>query len=112
MLKKLALHLHSIKNKFYPLSYQTGATKLDSWIDIRGGIGNLFTNASLGDNFLTYLIMLKEMLHHYQKWHLHRTSHNGSKTRCDMLQLSNMGMLEKIAVNLMAGVPAVVNLLR
>ena len=51
MLKKLALHLHSIKNKFYPLSYQTGATKLDSWIDIEGGIGNLFTNASLRRQF-------------------------------------------------------------
>ena len=26
MLKKLALHLHSIKGKFYPISFQTGAT--------------------------------------------------------------------------------------
>ena len=36
MLKALALHLHNVKNKFYPLSAQTGATKLDSWIDIEG----------------------------------------------------------------------------
>ena len=47
MLKALALHLHSIKDKFYSVSWSTGATKIDSWIDIEGGIGNLFTNASL-----------------------------------------------------------------
>ena len=46
MLKKLALHLHSIKNTFYSVSSFTGATKIDSWIDIEGGIGNIFTNAS------------------------------------------------------------------
>ena len=51
MLKALALHLHSIKNKFYALSAETGATKVDSWIDIEGGIGNIFANASLRKNF-------------------------------------------------------------
>jgi oxepin-CoA hydrolase/3-oxo-5,6-dehydrosuberyl-CoA semialdehyde dehydrogenase len=29
------------------VSYKTGATRIDSWIDIEGGIGNLFANASL-----------------------------------------------------------------
>ena len=47
MLKKLALHLHAKKKQFYPVSYLSGATKIDSWIDIEGGIGNLFANASL-----------------------------------------------------------------
>ena len=51
MLKSLALHLHSVKNKFYELSYATGATKIDSWIDIEGGIGNLFANSSLRRQF-------------------------------------------------------------
>ena len=44
MLKALALHLISIKEKFYTLSAATGATRIDSWIDIEGGIGNLFAN--------------------------------------------------------------------
>ena len=44
MLKKLALHLLTKKKAFYELSYRTGATKIDSWIDIEGGIGNLFAN--------------------------------------------------------------------
>ncbi len=51
MLKALALHLTSIKRQFYDVSWATGATKVDSWIDIEGGIGNLFANASLRRQF-------------------------------------------------------------
>lgn len=47
MLKSLALYLTKHKDAFYELSYRTGATKVDSWIDIEGGFGNLFANASL-----------------------------------------------------------------
>src|SRR5690242_10351036 len=47
MLKALAMHLRNHLEKFYQVSYQSGATKADSWIDIEGGIGNLFANASL-----------------------------------------------------------------
>ncbi|MBL8002284.1 MAG: aldehyde dehydrogenase family protein, partial [Flavobacteriales bacterium] len=47
MLKALALHLMERKDKYYQISYKTGATKADSWVDIEGGIGNLFANASL-----------------------------------------------------------------
>src|SRR5688572_18095927 len=39
MLRALALHLMEKKELFYEISYRTGATKLDSWIDIEGGIG-------------------------------------------------------------------------
>src|ERR1700730_10075058 len=42
MLRALATHLMGKKEKFYQVSYHTGATKTDSWIDIEGGIGNLF----------------------------------------------------------------------
>ena len=51
MLKSLALYLHKRKDQFYQLSTATGATKIDSWIDIEGGIGNLFANASLRRQF-------------------------------------------------------------
>ncbi|MEJ7912776.1 MAG: phenylacetic acid degradation bifunctional protein PaaZ, partial [Chitinophagaceae bacterium] len=43
----LAMHLMEKKERFYEISYQSGATRADSWIDIEGGIGNLFANASL-----------------------------------------------------------------
>ena len=42
MLKALALYLKNQVEKFYRISYQTGATRADSWIDLEGGIGNLF----------------------------------------------------------------------
>ena len=45
MLKALALHLTEKKEEFYKISYLTGATRVDSWIDIEGGIGNLFAYA-------------------------------------------------------------------
>src|SRR5690349_5547433 len=51
MLKALALHLRNHLEKFYSISYKTGATKADSWIDIEGGIGNLFSYASLRRKF-------------------------------------------------------------
>jgi oxepin-CoA hydrolase/3-oxo-5,6-dehydrosuberyl-CoA semialdehyde dehydrogenase len=51
MLKALAMHLMEQKEKFYSISYRTGATRADSWIDIEGGIGNLFANASLRRKF-------------------------------------------------------------
>ena len=54
ILKSLALYLQA--KKFYELSKATGATKIDSWIDIEGGIGNLFANASLRRRFLIYLL--------------------------------------------------------
>ena len=47
MLKKLAFHLQKHKRSFYEISYRSGCTKIDSWIDIEGGFGNLFANASL-----------------------------------------------------------------
>ena len=47
MLRALAIHLLEKKEQFYTISYQSGATRIDSWIDIEGGIGNLFSNASL-----------------------------------------------------------------
>src|SRR5688500_6389937 len=48
LLKRIAKHLTDRKDEFYQLSYATGATKADSWIDIDGGIGTLFAYASRG----------------------------------------------------------------
>ncbi len=113
MLKALALHLHGIKNKFYELSYATGATKLDSWIDIEGGIGNLFANSSLRRQFpdLPFYIdgeaakLSKEgtfIGHHIM------VPKEGVAIHINAFNFPVWGMLEKIAVNLMAGVPAIV----
>ncbi len=113
MLKALALHLIANKKKFYPLSAATGATKIDSWIDIEGGIGNLFANASLRRQFpdLPYYVdgaaapLSKEgtfIGHHIM------VPKKGVAVHINSFNFPIWGMLEKIAVNLMAGVPAVV----
>ena len=113
MLKALALHLIEIKNKFYALSAVTGATKVDSWIDIEGGIGNLFANASLRRQFpdLPYYVdgsaapMSKNgtfIGHHIM------VPKRGVAVHINAFNFPIWGMLEKIAVNIMAGVPCVV----
>ena len=51
MLKALALHLTAQKEKFYTLSYRTGATRADSWIDIEEGSGTFLPYASLRRKF-------------------------------------------------------------
>ena len=52
MLKELALYLLTRKKEFYQLSYLTGATKLDSWIDIEGGIVLcLFIQERVAENY-------------------------------------------------------------
>ncbi|HCC38943.1 MAG TPA: phenylacetic acid degradation bifunctional protein PaaZ, partial [Arthrobacter bacterium] len=47
-LKELAQYLNARREHFYTFSAQTGATKIDSMIDIDGGIGVLFTFGSKG----------------------------------------------------------------
>jgi len=113
MLKKLAMYLTKRKDAFYELSYRTGATKVDSWIDIEGGFGNLFANASLrklfpnqpyhvegdaidlsrGGRFMAHHIMVPK---------------KGVAVHINAFNFPVWGMLEKCAVNWMAGVPAVV----
>lgn len=113
MLKELAMFLLKNKRKYYEVSAWTGATRVDSWIDIEGGIGNLFANASLrrqlpdlpyhvdgnavplskGGSFIGHHIMVPKQ---------------GVAIHINAFNFPIWGMLEKIAVNLLAGVPAIV----
>ncbi len=113
MLKELALFLLKNKRKYYELSAATGATRMDSWVDIEGGIGNLFANASLrrqfpdlpyyvdgdavplskGGSFIGHHIMVPK---------------EGVAIHINAFNFPIWGMLEKVAVNLLAGVPAIV----
>jgi len=43
MLKSLGDAIMARKDELYALSAETGATKSDSWIDIEGGAGTLFS---------------------------------------------------------------------
>lgn len=113
MLKALAIHLMSKKEKFYEISYRTGATKADSWIDIEGGFGNLFSNASLRRKFpdMPYctdgepvgLSKSGSFIGHHLL-----VPKEGVAVHINAYNFPVWGMLEKCAVNWLAGVPAVV----
>jgi oxepin-CoA hydrolase/3-oxo-5,6-dehydrosuberyl-CoA semialdehyde dehydrogenase len=113
MLKALAMHLMEKKEIFYQLSYATGATKVDSWIDIEGGIGNLFAYASLRRQFpdLPYYVdgdMAKMSKGGSFIGHHICVPKQGVAIHINAFNFPVWGMLEKIAVNLFAGVPAIV----
>lgn len=113
MLKALAMYLMDRKETYYTISRYTGATRADSWVDIEGGIGNLFANASLrrqfpdesyyvdgdtaplskGGSFIGHHIMVPK---------------RGVAIHINAFNFPVWGMLEKVAVNLLAGVPAIV----
>lgn len=113
MLKALALHLRQHLDTFYAISYQTGATKADSWVDIEGGIGNLFSYASLRRKFPDTPFCLDGEHHPLGKNNTFMGHHllvpkEGVAVHINAFNFPVWGMLEKIAVNLLAGVPAVV----
>lgn len=112
-LKALALHLQKHLDKFYKISYQTGATKADSWIDIEGGIGNLFANASLRRKLPDESFCLDGEAHNLGRQNSFMGTHilvpkEGVAIHINAFNFPVWGMLEKIAVNLLAGMPAVV----
>jgi len=113
MLKNLALYLTKRKEQFYEISYKTGATRVDSWIDIEGGFGNLFANASLRKLFPNQPYHVEGdpidlsrggrfMAHHIL------VPKKGVAVHINAFNFPVWGMLEKCAVNWMAGMPAVV----
>jgi oxepin-CoA hydrolase/3-oxo-5,6-dehydrosuberyl-CoA semialdehyde dehydrogenase len=114
MLKSLALYLLDKKEKFYKLSAATGATKADSWIDIEGGIGNLFVYASKGRRELPnerfYVDGKPEILSKGGTFIGHHicVPMEGVAIHINAFNFPCWGMLEKIAVNLLAGMPAIV----
>jgi len=113
MLKALALYLMDRKQTYYEISSWTGATKVDSWIDIEGGIGNLFANASLRKQFPDLPFYVDGSAAPLSKTgsfigHHIMVPKEGVAIHINAFNFPVWGMLEKIAVNLMAGVPAVV----
>lgn len=114
MLKKVALYLLERKKKYYDLSYKTGATHADSWVDIEGGFGTFFTYSGLA----------KRMLPNTPFWvdgDTQKISANGTFLGTHILTPSEgvsvqinaynfpvWGMMEKLSTSLLAGVPSIV----
>src|SRR2546423_8799281 len=113
MLRALAIYLSERKEKFYQVSYQTGATRTDSWIDIEGGFGNLFSYASLRRKFPDAPYCTDGEAHNLSKSGSFMAQHilvpkEGVAVHINAFNFPVWGMLEKCAVNWLAGVPAIV----
>jgi oxepin-CoA hydrolase / 3-oxo-5,6-dehydrosuberyl-CoA semialdehyde dehydrogenase len=113
-LKALARMLSEHKEELYALSFATGATRADSWIDIDGGIGTLFTYASKGQRELPdgqlYVEGAAEALSKRGSFvgqHL-CVPREGAAVHINAFNFPVWGMLEKLAPALLAGMPAIV----
>ena len=113
MLKKLAEHLNGQKEALYKLSFQTGATRTDSMIDIDGGIGTLFAYASKGRRELpNSTFLLDGDIEGLSKGGTFAGQHvvtslRGVAVHINAFNFPCWGMLEKLAPALLAGVPVV-----
>jgi len=114
LLKSLAKALTDHKEEFYSLSYATGATRSDSWIDIDGGIATLFAYASKGTRELPNDTVLVdgavESLSRSGSFvgqHI-LTARPGAAVHVNAFNFPVWGMLEKLAPALLAGVPCIV----
>ena len=114
MLKALAQYLNARRDTLYELSYDTGATRADSAIDIDGGIGTLFVYASKGRRELPDdVVFLDGGLETLARdgafvgQHV-ATSLHGVAVHINAFNFPVWGMLEKLAPTLLAGVPAIV----
>ena len=108
-LKAMAKHLMERKEDFYALSARTGATRADGWVDIEGGIGTVFTYASLVSREMPNdVIMVEGDVERLSKGgsFLGRhvlTSKPGVSVHINAFNFPCWGMLEKIAPSLAAG---------
>ncbi len=113
MLKRLALFLTDKKEAYYTLSYRTGATRADSWIDIEGGIGTLFAYASLrrklpDTSFYVDGDTVKLSKEGTFVGHHIMTPKPGVAIHINAFNFPIWGMLEKLSANWLAGMAAIV----
>lgn len=113
-LKAMAKHLMAKKEDFYTLSARTGATRNDGWIDIEGGIGTVFTYASLVTReFPNDTVMVEGDMERLSAKGTFVGRHilvpkEGVSVHINAFNFPCWGMLEKIAPSLAAGVPVIV----
>ena len=114
LLKQLALSLTERKQELYELSYKTGATKADSWVDIDGGIGVLFAYSGKGRRELpNSRVQLDGPLEALSKdgsflgRHI-RTTLPGVAVQINAFNFPVWGSLEKFAPAFLAGMPSVI----
>jgi oxepin-CoA hydrolase/3-oxo-5,6-dehydrosuberyl-CoA semialdehyde dehydrogenase len=114
LLKALGKRLMELKDEFYATSYQTGATKADSWIDIEGGIGTMLVFASKGARELPNgHVYVDGAVERLSKGGTFVGQHicvplEGAAIHINAFNFPVWGMLEKLAPAILAGVPVIV----
>ena len=113
-LKAMAKDLMAKKEEFYAVSAKTGATRSDGWVDIEGGIGTVFTYASLvAREFPNDVVMVEGNMERlsakgtFAGRHI-LTPKPGVAVHINAFNFPCWGMLEKIAPSLAAGMPVIV----
>ncbi|MGR0320801.1 phenylacetic acid degradation bifunctional protein PaaZ [Agromyces sp. ZXT2-3] len=114
LLKQMALVLTERKAELYEVSARAGATKRDSWVDIDGGIGVLFTYSSKGRRELPNAkVVVDGPVEPLSKdgsfigRHVY-TRLPGVAVQINAFNFPVWGSLEKFAPAFLAGVPTVV----
>lgn len=113
LLKALAQALNARRDELYALSYLTGATKADSWIDIDGGIGTLFVYASKAKRELpNESFLIDGPVENLSKTgsflgqHLY-VPREGVACQINAFNFPVWGMLEKLGPSILAGLPVI-----
>ncbi|MFW0170065.1 phenylacetic acid degradation bifunctional protein PaaZ [Rothia sp. P4278] len=114
IIKELALHLGKYKEELYALSFATGATARDHYIDVDGGIGTLFTFSSKGRRELPNAqVIIDGALEPLSRdgsfigEHIYTTL-PGVAVEINAFNFPIWGMLEKFAPAFIAGMPTIV----
>ena len=114
ILKSLAEIIIARKEELYELSFDTGATRSDGWIDIEGGAGTFFAYSSKGRRELPDdTIVTEGAVEPLSKRGTFVAQHvltplQGVALHINAFNFPVWGMLEKLAPTLLAGMPAIV----
>ncbi|WP_129790602.1 phenylacetic acid degradation bifunctional protein PaaZ [Sphingosinicella sp. CPCC 101087] len=114
MLKDVANAIMARKEELYELSFETGATRSDGWIDIEGGAGTLFSFSSKGRRELpNQRVLIDGQMEMLSKGGTFVGQHvftplQGVAVHINAFNFPVWGMLEKLGPTLLAGVPAIV----
>jgi len=114
LLKSLAKALGAHKEELYALSYRSGATKHDAWLDIDGGISTLFVYAGKAvrelPNGHVYIDGATETLSKSGRFlgqHI-CVPLAGAALQINAFNFPVWGMLEKLAPAFLAGMPSII----
>ena len=112
-LRALAKYLGERKEELYAISAHTGATRIDSWVDIEGGTGTLFAYAGMATSELPSGNLIHEgPVASLGKKNTFAGTHilvprGGVAVHINAFNFPVWGLLEKFAPTFLAGMPCI-----